>query len=154
MRDHNDVIEFTICSDSLRYNEITPIRYRILSRKCLSSGVSIKSKIHGGRSVEYEVNYYYFFFIRFKHCAQKLDTIDLPLSSQPKGEELAVAYKRLKKWKNNQLSAQRVVEVLRKWSLTKKIWVFWIGGRLWEVVAHESSTVFLKEAAKLINAFA
>ena len=44
--------------------------------------------------------------------------------------------------------------VLRKWSLTKKIWVFWIGGRLWEVVAHESSTVFLKEAAKLINAFA
>lgn len=54
VRDHNDVIEFTICSDSLRYNEITPIRYRILSRKCLSPGVSIKSKI-GGRSVDYEV---------------------------------------------------------------------------------------------------
>ena len=55
VRDHNDVIEFTICSDSLRYNKITPIRYRILSRKCLSSGVSIKSKINGGRSVNYEV---------------------------------------------------------------------------------------------------
>ena len=54
VRDHNDVIEFTICSDSLRYNKITPIRYRILSRKCLSPGVSIKRKI-GGRSVDYEV---------------------------------------------------------------------------------------------------
>ena len=54
VRDHNDVIEFTICSDSLRYNKITPIRYRILSKKCLSSGVSIKRKI-GGRSVDYEV---------------------------------------------------------------------------------------------------
>ena len=84
VRDHNDVIEFTICSDTLRYNEITPIRYRILSRKCLSSGVSIKSKIHGGRSVDYEVKYlfvfffnlFFSFFLRFKHCAQELDTID------------------------------------------------------------------------------
>ena len=32
--------------------------------------------------------------------------------------------------------------------------MFWIGGRLWDVVAHESSTVFLKEEAKFINAFA
>lgn len=95
MRDHNDVIEFTICSDSLRFNEITPIRYRILSKKCLSSGVSIKSKI-GGRSVDYEVNYLLLFFIGFKHCAQELDTIDPPLSSQPKCGELGVAYKRLK----------------------------------------------------------
>lgn len=62
VRDHNDVIEFTICSDTLRYNEITPIRYRILSKKCLSSGVSIKSKIHGERSVDYEVNYLFVFF--------------------------------------------------------------------------------------------
>ena len=54
VRDHNDVIEFTICGDSLRYNKITPIRYRILSRKCLSQGVSIKSKI-GGKSVDYKV---------------------------------------------------------------------------------------------------
>ena len=82
--------------------------------------------------------FYFFFFIRFKHCAQELDTIDLPLSSQPKGEELAVAYKRLKKWKNNKLSAQRVVEVLRKWSLTKKNlgvldrWSLVGGGRTWK----------------------
>lgn len=54
VRDHNDVIEFTVCSDSLEYNKITPIRYRILSRNCLSPGVSIKSKIDG-RSVDYEV---------------------------------------------------------------------------------------------------
>lgn len=54
VRDHNDVIEFTICSDSLTYNKITPIRHRILSRKCLSPGASIKRKI-GGKSVDYEV---------------------------------------------------------------------------------------------------
>ena len=108
MRDHNDVIEFTICSDSLRFNEITPIRYRVLSKKCLSSGVSIKSKI-GGRSVDYEVSFF-FFFIGFKHCAQELDTIDAPLSSQPKCGELAVAYKRLtlkKQWKNNNCRSRK-----------------------------------------------
>lgn len=116
MRDHNDVIEFTICSDSLRYNEITPIRYRILSKKCLSSGVSIKSKI-GGRSVDYEVNHLLLFFIGFKHCAQELDTIDPPLSSQPKGEELAVACKRLKKNNGKIINCQpkKRSRSLRKW---------------------------------------
>ena len=156
VRDHNDVIEFTICSDTLRYNEITPIRYRILSKKCLSSGVSIKSKIFG-KSVDYEVNYLFifFFFIGFKHCAQELDTIDPLVSSQPKGEELAVAYKRLKNsGKIINCQPKKWSRSPRKWSLTKKILVFWIRGRLWEVVAHESSIVFLKEAAKLINAFA
>ena len=117
MRDHNDVIEFTICSDSLRYNEIKPIRYRILSRKCLSSGVSIKSKISGS-SVDYEVNYcIYLFFIGFKHCAQELDTIDPPLSSQPKCEELAVAYKRLK----NNGKITNCQSKKWKWSLTRNL---------------------------------
>ena len=55
VRDHNDVIEFTVCSDSLRYNEITPIRYSVRSKKCLSPGVSIKRKT-GARSVDYEVS--------------------------------------------------------------------------------------------------
>ena len=31
--------------------------------------------------------------------------------------------------------------------------MFWIVGRLWEVVAHESSTVFLNEAAKIGQCF-
>ena len=57
IRDHNDVIEFTVCSDSLRYNKITPIRYSVRSKKCLSPGVSIKSKI-GGSSVDYEVRFF------------------------------------------------------------------------------------------------
>ena len=50
------------------------------------------------------------------------------------------------------LQAQKVVAVAyRRWSFTRgsnckaltgKVLVFWIGGRLWEVVAHEGSTVF------------
>ena len=63
-----------------------------------------------------------------------------------------VAYKRLKTIKVINLQAQKVVAVAyRRWSFTRgsnckaltvRVLVFWIGGRLWEVVAHEGSTVF------------
>ena len=63
-----------------------------------------------------------------------------------------VAYKRLKTIKVINLQAQKVVAVTyRRWSFTRgsnckaltvRVLVFWIGGRLWEVVAHEGSTVF------------
>ena len=44
-----------------------------------------------------------------------------------------------------------VAVAYRRWSFTRgsnckaltvRVLVFWIGGRLWEVVAHEGSTVF------------
>ena len=63
-----------------------------------------------------------------------------------------VAYKRLKTTKIINRQAQKLVAVAyRRWlftrgsnckALTGKVLVFWIGGRLWEVVAHEGSTVF------------
>ena len=63
-----------------------------------------------------------------------------------------VGYKRLKTMKIVNLRAQKVVAVAyRRWSftrgsnckaLTKKVLVFWIGRRLWEVVARGGSTVF------------
>ena len=63
-----------------------------------------------------------------------------------------VGYKRLKTMKIINLQAQKVVAVAyRRWSFTRgsnckaltgKVLVFWIGGRLWEVVAHGGSTVF------------
>ena len=71
------------------------------------------------------------FFLRFKHCAQELDTI-YPW----KFEELAVAYKRLKtrehyntvsrKSGRGRLRSHRLLEIL-----IGKILVFWIGGRPW-----------------------
>ena len=58
-----------------------------------------------------------------------------------------VAYKRLKQWKIIDRLALKVVAVaFRRWSfirgsnckaLTGKVLVFWIGGRLWEVIAYE-----------------
>ena len=57
-----------------------------------------------------------------------------------------VAYKSLKKWKIINRKAQKVVAVAyRRWSSTRswnckalsgKTLVFWIGGRLWEVIAY------------------
>ena len=62
-----------------------------------------------------------------------------------------VAYKRLEKWKIINRQAQKVIAVAdRRWSfttgsnckaLTGKVLVFWIGGRLREVVAHGGLTV-------------
>ena len=59
-----------------------------------------------------------------------------------------VAYKRLKQWDiiNRQAQKAAVAVAWRRWSstrgsnckaLTGKILVYWIGGRLWEVVAYE-----------------
>lgn len=72
-----------------------------------------------------------YFFLRFKHCAQELDTID-----PPKCEELAVAYKRLKtrehynivspKSGRGRLRSHHLLEILMG-----KILVFWIGCRSW-----------------------
>ena len=63
-----------------------------------------------------------------------------------------VAYKRFETMKIINLQAQKVVAVAyRRWSFTRgsnckaltgRVLVFWIGGRLWEVVAHGASTVF------------
>ena len=69
---------------------------------------------------------------------------------------------RLQELKNNRKSlnfqAQKVVAVAyRRWSFTRgsnckaltgKILVFWIGGRLWEVVAHGGSTVYARQRSR------
>ena len=62
-----------------------------------------------------------------------------------------VVYKSLKTMENINHKAQKLVVVAyRRWSFTRgsnckaltgKIVVFWIGGRLWEVVTHGGSTV-------------
>ena len=67
-----------------------------------------------------------------------------------------VAYERLKSMARYIINrqAQKAVEVsyYSRWcfargsncnAVTGKILVFWIGGRLWEVVAHGSSTVYI-----------
>ena len=51
--------------------------------------------------------------------------------------------------------AQKAVAVsYRRWCFTRgsnckgvigKVLVFWIGGRLWEVIAHEDSTVYINQ---------
>ena len=69
---------------------------------------------------------------------------------------------RLQELKNNRKSlnfqAQKVVAVAyRRWSFTRgstskaltgKVFLFWIGGRLWEVVAHGGSTVYARQRSR------
>ena len=69
---------------------------------------------------------------------------------------------RLQEFKYNRKSlnfqAQKVVAVAyRRWSFTRgststaltgKVFLFWIGGRLWEVVAHGDSTVYARQRSR------
>jgi len=63
LRDHNDVIEFNCCNELLFYDQATPMRFKVRSKKRLAPGISITQTIRGFNS-EYQV--------RFKcHCLRK-----------------------------------------------------------------------------------
>jgi len=62
LRDHNDVIEFSVCSATLKYGDTTPIQVKARRGKCFSPGISIKKKISGG-NVGYEASLYIYMSI-------------------------------------------------------------------------------------------
>ena len=41
LRDHNDVIEFNCCNEPLYFDQVTPIRVKVKSKRRLSPGISI-----------------------------------------------------------------------------------------------------------------
>ena len=55
LRDHNDVIAFSCCNDLLTRDVTTPITVKILSKKCLAPGISIRNTIQGVNG-QYEVS--------------------------------------------------------------------------------------------------
>lgn len=56
LRDHNDVIEFNCCNEYLYYDNVTPIRVKVRSKKRLAPGISIRQTFIGFNS-KYRVNY-------------------------------------------------------------------------------------------------
>ena len=61
LRDHNDVIEFNCCNEYLYYDNVTPIRVKVRSKKRLAPGISINQTLNGFNS-QYRVNYCLFLF--------------------------------------------------------------------------------------------
>ena len=60
LRDRNDVIEFNCCNEYLDYDQVTPIRVRVRSKKRLAPGISIRQTLTGFNS-KYRVNYSFYF---------------------------------------------------------------------------------------------